>query len=113
MLNQVSYLLSSFPRPTGYNTEIIGRNVFWVTPARYCRCRNSINLAAFAHLCTIIGQLPSFLANKGENLDGTHPDILITCGRDAIAGALSIKVKDRKSLFSGTCASLLDIFTSI
>ncbi|KAI9284698.1 hypothetical protein BC943DRAFT_58968 [Umbelopsis sp. AD052] len=46
------------------------------------------------------GQLPSFLGNKGENLDGTHPDILITCGRDAIAGALSIKAKDRKSLFS-------------
>ncbi|KAI8575232.1 hypothetical protein K450DRAFT_262713 [Umbelopsis ramanniana AG] len=46
------------------------------------------------------GQLPSFLANKGENLGGTHPDILITCGRDAIAAALSIKAKDRQSLFS-------------
>ncbi|KAH8549335.1 hypothetical protein BGW37DRAFT_114669 [Umbelopsis sp. PMI_123] len=46
------------------------------------------------------GHLPSYLSNNGENVDGTQPDILITAGRDAIAGALSIKAKDRQGIFS-------------
>jgi len=46
------------------------------------------------------GPLPKFLSNKGDSMEGQYPNVLITSGRDAVAGALALKSKFRQSIFS-------------